>query len=453
MFNQIASYWKLHKFPMLIVISSIFFYYVFAYQLERSDFPRLILLYAALFFFCFKLIQFEKWNFKFILVAGILFRLVFLLAIPNLSQDFYRFIWDGEMVLQGINPYLFTPDWIISDGYLIPENGQILYEGMGKLSARNFSNYPPFNQLIFAVSGIIGGHKILGSVMAMRIFIILADIGILYFGRMLLKSLNKSPHLILWYFLNPLIIIELSGNLHFEGVMLFFFIWSLCLLSRNNWWGAAILYAISIHVKLVPLIFLPLFLGYFPIRKLTAFYLLTAIICVLILLPFYTPEFLVHYTQTVGLWFSNFEFNAGLYNGIKHAAIQFDAKPWELIKLYGQTIPYLILAATFVFTILMKKRKLSSLIVSMLWILCIYYFLSSVVHPWYIIFLVALSLFTEYRFPLIWSAVIFLSYSAYTRHGFDEQIWLISIEYLVVFGFMIYEIIKLEGQKLIIPKN
>ncbi|MGI9545733.1 MAG: mannosyltransferase, partial [Flavobacteriaceae bacterium] len=71
MFNQIASYWKLHKFPMLIVISSIFFYYVFAYQLEQSDFTRLILLSAALFFFCFKLIQFEKWNFKFILVAGI----------------------------------------------------------------------------------------------------------------------------------------------------------------------------------------------------------------------------------------------------------------------------------------------------------------------------------------------------------------------------------------------
>lgn len=453
MFNQIASYWKLHKFPILIVLVSIIFYYVFAYQLERNDFARLILLYGALFYFCFKLIQFEKWNFRFLLVAGILFRLVFLISVPNLSQDFYRFIWDGEMIFQGINPYLFTPDSIINDALLIPNNGELLHEGMGKLSARNYSNYPPFNQVIFTLSVILGSHKVLGSVIAMRTFIIMADLGILYFGRKLLKNLNKSPHLIFWYFLNPLIIIELSGNLHFEGVMLFFFIWALYLFSKNNWWGAAIVLAISIHVKLVPLLFLPLFIRYFHWRKLIYFYCLTAITAIVILLPFYTPEFLDHYSQTVSLWFSNFEFNAGLYNGLKQIAIQFDAKPWNLIKIYGRIIPYVVLATSLVFAFFIKKEKLSSLIVSMLWVLSIYYFLSSTVHPWYIISLVLLSLFSAYRFTLYWSALIFLSYSAYSKDGFEEQIWLLSIEYFIVFGIMVYEIIRLEGQKLIISKN
>ena len=453
MFNQIASYWKLHKFPILIVIASLAFYYVFAYHLVRSDFIRLLLLYGALFFFCFKLIQFEKWNYRFLLVAGILFRLVFLIALPNLSQDFYRFIWDGELVSHGINPYLQSPDMIIAEGMIIPENGELLHQGMGELSARNFSNYPPLNQLLFALSTIIGSKVVLNSTIAMRVLIILADIGIFYFGRKLLKNLNRSPHLIFWYFLNPLVIIELSGNLHFEGVMLFFFVWAVYLLSKENWWGAAIVFALSIHVKLIPILFLPLFLRYFHWRKTVYFYLLTGAVSLLLLLPFYSPEFYSNYSKTVGLWFSNFEFNAGLYNGLKHIASQFDIKAWKLIKVYGKITPYLIIGTTLVFTFTLKKGNLNSLLKSMLWVLSIYYFLSTIIHPWYIVFLVLLTLFSEYRYSLFWSALVILSYSAYSTEGFNEQLWLLFIEYFVVFGFMIYEIIRLEGQKLIISKN
>ena len=453
MFNQIASYWKLHKFPILLVVLSILFYYVYAYHLVRSDFVRLIMLYGALFFCCFKLIQFEKWNYKFLLGAGILFRLVFLMALPNMSQDFYRFIWDGEMILQGVNPYIFSPDTIMNEGLLIPENGEVLHQGMGKLSARNYSNYPPLNQLLFALSTYLGSHSILGSVIAMRGLIIAADIGLFYFGRKLLKNLNRSPHMIFWYFLNPLVIIELSGNLHFEGVMLFLFVWSMYLLSQGKIIFAALAFALSIHIKLIPLIFLPLFIGFFGWRKSIPFYLVTAAAAILLLLPFYTDEFTEHYLTTVKLWFSNFEFNAGIYNGLKHIAVQFDAKPWKLIKIYGQITPYIIIASTVLFTFFTRRGNLLSLLFSMLWILSIYYFLSSTVHPWYIIFLVFLCLFSEYRFPLFWSALIFLSYSAYSADGYEEKLWLLFIEYFVVFGFMIYEIIRLEGQKLIITKN
>ncbi len=453
MINQIANYWKLHRFPILIVVASILFYFVFAFHLERSDFIKLMMLYGALFFFCFKLIQFEKWNLKFLLVAGILFRLVFLVGLPGLSQDYFRFIWDGEMVLQGINPYLYTPDFIINEAVAVPENGTLLHEGMGSLSSRNFSNYPPLNQILFALAAFLGSHKILGSVVAMRAIIILADLGLLYFGRKLLKNLNKSPHLVFWYFLNPLVIIELTGNLHFEGVMLFFLVWSFFLLSKNNQWGAAILLALSIQLKLIPLLFLPLFLFYFSWKKLFLFYSLIVLTAIIVLWPFYIPEFPEHYFKTVGLWFSNFEFNAGLYNGLKHFAIPFDIKPWHLIKTYGKITPYIVVFTTLVFSIRLKNGKLNALLASMLWVLSIYYFLTTTVHPWYIISLVVLCLISEYRFPLVWSAVIFLSYSAYGEAGFEEQPWLLAVEYFIVFGFMIYEIIRQEGPKLIISKN
>ncbi|WP_317125763.1 mannosyltransferase [Ulvibacterium marinum] len=452
--NQIITYWKLHKVPIILALLSLVFYYTFAHHLVRSDFMKLLMLFAALFFLSFKLIQFEKWNFKFLLAVGILFRLIFLWAEPNLSQDFYRFIWDGELVSHMLNPYLEVPDTLIGQKDLVIANAQELHQGMGGLSARHFSNYPPLNQLIFALAALLGGKSILGSVMVMRSVIILSDIGIFYFGRKLLKNLNRSPHLIFWYFLNPLIIIELTGNLHFEGVMLFFFVWALYLLSIGKWLWAAIPYAFSISVKLVPLLFLPLFLKHLGLKKSISFYGLIALTTLILLAPFYTSEFFAHYSDSVGLWFSNFEFNAGLYNGIKLVAVNFfDAKAWELVKIYGKITPLAIIAIALLFTFLANNQKLQVLITSMLWILGCYYLLSTTVHPWYLVFLVFLVIFTEYRFALVWSAMAILSYFAYSKTQFKENLWLLAIEYFAVYGFLAYEIFKLNGIKQIFHKN
>ncbi len=247
------SYWKLHKIPILLVLGSCVFYGIFAYDLAREDFIKLICLFGALFLLHFKLIQFEKWNMPFLLVSGIVFRLIFLFAEPNLSQDFYRFIWDGQLTTIGINPYSYTPDELITDSTLQLPNAKILYQGMGELSARHYSNYPPINQLIFAISAFLGMGSISASLVIMRLFILFADVGVLYFGRKLLQQLNLSTHLVFWYFLNPLVIIELSGNLHFEGVMLFLFIWALYLISKGKYLWAAPIYTAAILLKLVPL--------------------------------------------------------------------------------------------------------------------------------------------------------------------------------------------------------
>ncbi|WP_297794018.1 polyprenol phosphomannose-dependent alpha 1,6 mannosyltransferase MptB [uncultured Eudoraea sp.] len=453
MTSRISSYWNLHRLSILIVLASLLLYASFGYDLERTDFIKLSTLVFALFFFCYKLIQFEKWNFNFLLVAGILFRLIFLMAEPNLSQDFYRFIWDGELVLAGINPYLQTPDMIMESGEILLANAQELHNGMGSLSARNYSNYPPLNQFLFAIAAFLGGKSIMGSVIAMRSIIILADIGVYYFGKKLLRFVNRSPHLIFWYFLNPLVVIELTGNLHFEGVMLFFFIWGLCLLSANKWLFAAVAFAFSISIKLIPLMFLPLFSSHFGFIKSLKFYIILGLTLLIGVVPFYSPLFLTNYTDTIALWFSNFEFNAGLYNLIKEIAVNLDVKPWELIKIYGKVVPYIVISFVLLLTFIRKNKKLTVLINSMFWVMTLYYFLSSTVHPWYIVFLLGLSVFTDYRFPIIWSLVIILSYYAYSNPEFEENLGILLIEYIIVFVFMIYEIFRLKGLKLLIRKN
>ncbi|MEP2239537.1 MAG: polyprenol phosphomannose-dependent alpha 1,6 mannosyltransferase MptB [Maribacter sp.] len=438
---------KLHKVSLILAVLSFVFYFTFAYHLDRTDFIKLLSLFVALFFFCFKLIQFEKLNFRFLLGVGIIFRLIFLFTEPNLSQDFYRFIWDGHLVSSGVNPYLHTPDELMQNMVSIIPNASELYQGMGSLSARHYSNYPPLNQLIFALAALLGGKSIFGSLFAMRGIIILADIGIFYFGRKLLKNLNRSPHLIFWYFLNPLVIVELTGNLHFEGVMLFFFILAMFLLSINKWKIAAIALACSISIKLVPLLFLPLFFKYFGWKKSVAFYALVGIASVLLFLPFNTPEFIDNYSKTIKLWFSNFEFNSSIYNIAKKIALNFDAKPWEFIKEYGKITPILTIATVGLFTFLPKKYDLNRVLWSMMWVLTIYYFISTTVHPWYPIFLVLLSIFTTYRYAIIWSAAIVLSYFAYSQADFKENLWLLSIEYISVYGYLFYEIVSHNNKK------
>ena len=184
---------RLYKFPLLFAVLSIAFYINFGYGLERSDFIKLISIYTALFFTAYLLIEKTipkpRDNFWFLAGLGIVFRFVFIPAIPNLSQDFYRFLWDGRLLIQGVSPYLFTPSSSTALGVTI-EQSQQLIEGMGALNASHFSNYPPINQLFFAIAALFAGKSILGSVVVLRVLIILADVGILYFGKKLLEKLN-----------------------------------------------------------------------------------------------------------------------------------------------------------------------------------------------------------------------------------------------------------------------
>lgn len=443
------SYWRLHRYPILFAIVSILFYASFTYDLVRTDTVKLFMLFGALFFLYYKIIQFEKWNFKFLLVIGILFRLVFLLAEPNLSQDFYRFIWDGELIKNGINPYLYTPDQLMEQGKVVIANMQELHAGMSKLNARHFSNYPPVNQILFALSALLGGGSVLGSMIAMRLIIILADLGVVYFGRKLLQQLNQANHMVFWYFLNPLVIIELTGNLHFEGVMLFFFVWSLYLLAKQQWVWAAPIYALSIMVKLVPLLLLPILLKYLGLKKSIGFYALTIVGCLALLLPFYSPVFIDNYAETLKLWFSNFEFNAGIYNIVKKIAVTYyEAKPWELIDTYGALITKIVIVITLLIAFFRKNQKLPTTITSMVLALSCYYFLTSTVHPWYVVFLMGISIFSSLRFPLVWSLMVILSYQAYANVDYKEHLWLLAIEYILVIGYFIYEMIGRGSKKL-----
>jgi len=436
---------KYHKLPLFMLLALLCLYASFAYDLVRSDFVKLLSLYAALCFLTYKVIQLLKHQFWVLVGFGVLSRLIFLFALPNLSQDYFRFLWDGRLLAEGVNPYISFPQQFISaENFTIVPQALQLVEGMGSLSAGNFTNYPPVSQLIYWFSGIVAPKSILGGVVLIRVVLILADVVSLFFIRKILLRLELPQHRVLWYFLNPLVIIELTGNLHFEGLMVCFLAVAFWLLILKKYTWAAVLFGLSVSVKLLPLVLLPLFFNYFRknkelgLKKLLLFYGITGTTILVTFLPFLSTEFLQHFSSSVGLWFSKFEFNASIYYVIRW--IGFQTIGWNIIGTVGKILPVLVLLMVLGLSLFRKNNSEEKLFTAMLFALSLYLLFATTVHPWYLITVLFLAVFTKYNYMWVWSFTVILSYLAYTEQGFQENLWVVAAEYLIVIGYFIFEL-------------
>lgn len=430
---QSKSIWFIFISSLLLGI-----YYLLGYSISRDQHLALGLSVAVLFIGYFLLIKYE-FQMSHLIGLGLLSRIVLLWVTPSLSQDFYRFLWDGHLIVEGINPYLWTPTEILSFGSLNPETIKTLWDGMGTLSQNNYSNYPPMHQFPAVISELTAGLSTSSNIMILRCILIGADIGVLMIGQKLMKQFNLPVKYILIYFLNPLVIIELCGNLHHEGLMIFGFTLSLYFLLKQEKIRAGVFMGVSVLTKLIPLLLLPLLLPKFGLKKNYHFYIATALVVILGFIPFYNNQFTPNYTYTLGLWFSNFEFNASIFSISKYLLKDF----FELrLMSYMHYIVPGIIGFNIVFFLFKKETNLSKILTQMMFLLTGYFMISTTIHPWYIVTLVFLSCFTKYRFPIWWSFTIFFSYFSYHNNSVVESyIWKL-IQYGIVIGIWGYEFYK-----------
>lgn len=427
------------KYILAIALAAI--YVCFGYFLDRSDFTHLIILFGSAFAIYFFLLftTHDKKESEILLWLSMGFRVIFIVSIPFLSDDFYRFIWDGKLFINGYNPYLFIPSEIINTD--IAKNvglTQELYSGLN--SPEYYSVYPPINQLFFSLGGFFSKFGMLAGIIALRVPIIITEFFLIKYIKRLLESLKLAQHNVLWYALNPLVIVELSGNLHYEGMMMMCIIIALYWLTQNKWGGAAVWWAMAISIKLIPLLFLPVLLKRLGVLKSIWFYLITSIALLFTFLPFLDQQLIHHISSSIDLYFRTFEFNASVYYIVRWFG--FKSVGYNIIQTAGPILSVI----TFVLVMILyfyKNNSWQDTVKKMLFAYTIYLLMASIVHPWYIVNLVVLCVFIpKYKYAILWSSVIVLSYAAYQTSEYQENYLFIWVEYAIILGWLVFEVIK-----------
>ncbi len=410
------------------------------YLPEQSDFYLIVLFYGPLFLLylsTYRLFKTHHDILYFVFVA-IFLRLILIFAFPNLSDDIYRFLWDGHLINEGINPYLYTPqEWFDQQG----DEESIYHLLFPHLNSPDYySVYPPVCQYIFALCARLGFGSVYWSSVLMKAIFLIAEIITIYFLLKLLKLLHIPQQKVLLYALNPLIIIEFAGNLHFEAVMITFLTMALWFYMRQRSKMFSLSMAMAIGVKLLPLMFLPFFIRRFRRTKLLVGLGLLMTTLIFLFLPFLNKDLFIHLGSSIGLYLQKFEFNASIYYLVRWIGFQFSG--FNIIQTAGPVLSLIAIIIIVSLALLERPRKMQHVFRVLLLAFSAYLFLSTTVHPWYLGIPIVLSIFTPYRYPIFWSALIMGTYINYSYHPYHENLWVVFIEYSIVYVILLMEVFR-----------
>ncbi|MEP7128256.1 MAG: hypothetical protein ABI729_05285 [Chitinophagales bacterium] len=502
-FEPVRHLLPLNAFTWSMLLLSLCCYLFIGYGLSREQFTLYFSCYLLLFVACLQLLkrneqsQHDQPGFKnteglsaestglllnrksdlhMLLAAAIVFRLVFLFSIPALSDDYFRFAWDGFMWTHGENPYTIIPAAYLHESGPQPHYLMELFNSMN--SPKYYTVYPPVCQFIFGISAQLFPSDLLGAVIMMRIFCIAAEIGTIILLLKILTHFNLPRRNVLLYALNPLVIMEGSSSLHFEVIMIFFLLLAIYLLiqashhikpveepfsffspkqtsqatkeqSKNSAHQpspaasrkliySALSFSAAISVKLIPLLFLPFLIRRLKWKNSLLYFFVTGSFFILLLLPFLNQQLLTQWGSSLQLYFQHFEFNASIYYVVRWMGFQF--VHYDIVRQAGPLLAIITFISVLFLAVKEKETSWKYFFHTIQWSLTIYLLLATTVHPWYIVTLVMCSVITGYKYPLVWSLFIALSYATYQTIPYQENLALVAIEYTAVIGVLIFEL-------------
>lgn len=424
----------------IALLSGIF---VITYLLQRHETVELLSVYTLAFLAyvgCVLLAR-SKQSIYFLVGVAVLGRLILLPAQPNLSDDIYRFVWDGRLLQQDVNPFAYLPSELINgkaDSLGIDVDPE-LYTALN--SPDYYTIYPPISQAVFTLAVKLFPNSLIGSTWVIRATLLLAELGTLWLLFQFANRYHIPQQRVLWYALNPLAILEMTGNLHFEALMIFFLLGSIYLLEKQKWIISAILFALAVCAKLLPLIFLPLYFRRLGWKKALLFYAVTGGATLLLFLPLLSSELIAGLQGSIGLYFQKFEFNASLYYIVRE--IGYYQKGYNIIQTAGSQLAATAFLLIMLYTLLERKKYI---IGALGWVWLIYLLFALTVHPWYVLPLLAFTVLTPYRYAVVWTYFIFFTYAGYTIDNFQENLWLVFLEYSVVLVWLGYELYQRRHQ-------
>ena len=399
---------------------------------------------------------------------------------PTLSDDFFRYRFDGHMVLHGLNPYRYLPtdraaphpkNWNLSYAKVAPYP----YDLMDRMSnnAEVPTLYGPVSEMLFAGAAWAESHFIAagryqpGSIPPLRntpqwyaLFYklagsprfwpyrglhVLADIGVVILLLLILSQMKRSVWWAVLYAWNPLPLIEIAGNGHLESPGVFFFLLAFWAGYKKRWNLAAAFLALAFMVKVYAVIAVPVFVVWLfqespmdtwrgRVRRLirpAAIYILVTALC---LLPFVTG--LPDLYRTMRLYAQNWEFNGLFFHLLRWLAFQGNTGPIRpILAVFWWAGLIAILTAAW------RGRWAAPQVMGHT--LMLYLILMPQVYPWYVLWPLALLPLAWNSGTWVFSYTVLLSYQVWMIYHATGQWrmseWVFLVEWMPVATLAFYQ--------------
>jgi alpha-1,6-mannosyltransferase len=182
-----------------------------------------------------------------VLAVAAILRLSIALGEPVLSNDVFRYVWDGRVQAHGINPYLHPP----SDPALSAVRDDEIYPRLNRPEVR--TAYPPVAEGLFL--GLYRLHP--DSVPWTKLAFALLDLAAVGLLAFLLLRLGRPPELALLYGWHPLAVFEIAGTGHVEGVAVLLVLVSILAALTHRTLLTGVLLAAATLVKPYALVLAP----------------------------------------------------------------------------------------------------------------------------------------------------------------------------------------------------
>jgi len=185
----------------------------------------------------------------FLVILGVaaMMRIGVVLAPPYLSDDLYRYVWDGRVEAAGINPYRYVP----SDTHIAWLRDETIYPNINR---RTYAPtiYPPVAEYIFLLA-----TRLSESVTWMKLTMVAFELASVLILLRLLASASLPRERILIYAWHPLALWEFAGSGHIDAAIVTFVALALWARRREAAWFTGIALAAAALVKFFPVVIFP----------------------------------------------------------------------------------------------------------------------------------------------------------------------------------------------------
>ncbi|HEY3998810.1 MAG TPA: hypothetical protein VGO93_08090, partial [Candidatus Xenobia bacterium] len=247
-----------------------------------------------------------------VILAGVLFRGFMLGAAPLFENDYWRYLWDGRLLLAGVNPYLHAPLDAGVAHLRFPGSDNIGYPTVPTC-------YPPLAELLFTLPWRLG-HP---SVDALRLLFIGCEAVLVACLALHLRARQQPLARLLVYLWHPLAMREVVGNAHFEPLPLAFLAVSAWLYQSGRRGAGTTALACSVVSKTYALLVAPLWCR----RRDWPLLLVLVALCYL---PFVQDGW--HWLDGMRAFATRWRYNGGIFEGVRYLLLATQAfdKPTAL---------------------------------------------------------------------------------------------------------------------------